>query len=101
MDSTGSRSDWFSGIAAAATGMGILTFTFFPLAIPILLLTAVAALVLVVPLIALAAIVGILIGAFHVLRAAGRGIRLLGRGAGGTSAAREISTWSPRRGNLT
>jgi hypothetical protein len=79
MDSTGSRSDWVSGIAAASAGMGILTFAFAPLAIPFVLLTIAAALPLVGPLIALAAIAGLFTGARRALRAAGRGIRRLNR----------------------
>jgi hypothetical protein len=42
------RTDTASGIAAAATGIGILTFALFPLAIPFLLLTAVFAAPLVI-----------------------------------------------------
>ena len=80
MSSTGSGSDMFSGIAAAATGMGILTFALFPFAVPLLLLTVVAGLVLALPLLALAAIAAILAGARLGVRAAARGIHGL-RGA--------------------
>ena len=79
MGSTGSRSDWFSGTAAATTGLGILTFTFAPLAIPIVLLTIVAALPLALPVIALAMISAIFVGAWRGIRAAGQSIRRLGR----------------------
>jgi hypothetical protein len=79
MGSTGSLSDWFSGIAGATTGLGILTFAFAPLAIPIVLLTVVAALPLALPLIAIAAIAAILTGTWRAIRAAARGIRRLGR----------------------
>ncbi|MGH2985550.1 MAG: hypothetical protein ACRDLO_02545 [Solirubrobacterales bacterium] len=82
MDSAGSRSDWVFGTAAAATGVGILTFALFPLAIPIVVLTIVATLPFALPLIAVAAIAAILIGAWLGIRAAGRGIRRLGRGPG-------------------
>ena len=75
MNSAGSHSDWVSGTAGAATGVGILTLALFPLAIPILALTIVTMLLLVIPLIAIAAIAAILIGAWHGIRAAGRGIR--------------------------
>ena len=77
MGSAGSGSDWVSGTAAAATGVGILTFVFFPLAIPIALLTIVAALPLVLPLIAVAAIAAIVTGVWLGIRSAGRGIRRL------------------------
>jgi hypothetical protein len=82
MDSAGSRPDWVSGTAAAGTGVGILTFALFPLAIPIVVLTIVATLPLALPLIAVAAIAVILAGAWLGIRAAGRGIRRLGRGPG-------------------
>lgn len=82
MDSAGSRSDWVSGTAAATTGVAVLTFALFPLAIPIVVLTIIATLPLALPLIAIAAIAAILTGAWLGIRAAGRGIRGLGRGAG-------------------
>jgi hypothetical protein len=84
MGSTGSLSDWFSGTAAVTTGLGILTFALAPFAIPIVLLTAVAALPLVLPLVAFAA-----------LAAAGRGIRRLGRGFGrrGERVNRAPAVW--------
>jgi hypothetical protein len=80
MDSAGSRSDWVSGTAAAVAGLGMVTLALFPLALPILALTIVATLPLAVPLIAIAAIAAILTVAALAIRAAGRGIRRLGRG---------------------
>jgi hypothetical protein len=80
MGSTGSGSEWFSGTAAAATGMGILTMALFPFAIPIVLLTIAATLPFVLPLIVVAAVAAILTGAWLGIRAAGRGIRRLVRG---------------------
>ena len=59
MGSTGSLSDWVSGIAAASTGLGILTFALAPLAIPFVLLTAVVVLPLVPPVIAIAVIAAV------------------------------------------
>ena len=88
MDSADSRSDWFSGVAGAAAGMGILTFVLFPLAIPMVLLTIVAALPFVLPLFALAAIVLILAGAWFGIRAAGRVLLRLGRGIGHSGGTR-------------
>jgi hypothetical protein len=88
MGFTGFDSDWFSGAAAAATGMGVLTFTLFPLAIPLLLLTLVAVLPFVLPLVVLAGIAAILAGAWRGIRAAGRAIRQLG-------SARPPAAWVP------
>ena len=75
MGSTGSLSDWVSGVAAVTTGLGIVTFAIAPLAIPFVLLTAMAALALVLPLVALLAIAAILVAAWRGMRAAGRGFR--------------------------
>jgi hypothetical protein len=72
MNSAGSHSDWFSGTAAAATGLGILTFTFFPFALPLLILTVAATLPLVLPLVVFAAVAAILTGTWRGIRAAGR-----------------------------
>jgi hypothetical protein len=83
MSSTGSRSDWVSGAAATATGTGILMFTLFPLAIPLVGLTIVTMLLVALPLIALAAVVAILIGTWFVIRAAGRAVQRLHRSRGG------------------
>jgi hypothetical protein len=88
MGSASSRSDWVSGTAAVATGVGMLTLALFPLAIPIVVLTIVATLPFALPLIAVAAIAAILIGAWRGLRAAGRGIRRLGGGPERTGASR-------------
>jgi hypothetical protein len=78
MESNGSRADWVSGTAGVATGLGILAFALFPLAIPIVVLTIVATLPLVAPVLAGAAIAAILAGVWLVVRAAGRRIRRLG-----------------------
>ncbi len=75
MDSVGSHTNWFSGIAAAATGLGVLTFAFFPFALPILILTVAATLPLVLPLVVVAAVAALLRGTWLGMRAAGRGIR--------------------------
>jgi hypothetical protein len=75
MTSAGSHTDWFSGTAAAATGFGVLTFAFFPFALPLLILTIAAALPLVLPLLVVAAVAMILKGTRLGIRAAGRGIR--------------------------
>jgi hypothetical protein len=88
MGSAGSRSDWVSGTAAVATGVGILTMALFPFAIPIVALTIVVTLPFALPLIAFAAIAAILIGAWRGIRAAGRGIRRLGRGPGRAGVSR-------------
>jgi hypothetical protein len=95
MDSTGSRSDWVSGIAGVATALGVLTFALFPLALPILILTIVWTLPLALPLVAFTAIAAILTGAWLGIRAAGRAIsRLVLRPghAGVTRARRERGT---------
>jgi O-antigen/teichoic acid export membrane protein len=81
MDSAGSPSDWASGAAAAATGLGILTFALFPLAVPIVILTIVATLPLALPVVVLALAGAILVGIWAVLRAVVRGLGRLGRRA--------------------
>ncbi len=50
MNFADSHSDWILGAGAAAAGAGLLTFVLFPLAIPMLLLTIVAVLPFVLPL---------------------------------------------------
>src|SRR5688572_3712 len=55
MDSPSSRSEMVIGIGAAATGLGVLIFALFPLALPIVILTIVATLPLALPLVGLAA----------------------------------------------
>jgi hypothetical protein len=62
--------------------VGILTLALFSLAIPMVLLTIVAVLPFAITLIAVAPIAAILTGAWLGVRAAGRGIRWLGRGPG-------------------
>ena len=78
MDSTGSRSDWVIGGAAVATGLGVLMFALFPLALPIVILTIVATLPLALPLVGLTVVVAVLVGTWFGIRSAGRGIRRLG-----------------------
>ena len=82
MSSTGSRSDWVYGAAATATGAGILMFTLFPLAIPLVALTVVTMLLVALPLIALVAVAAVLIGTWLVIRAAGRAVQRLHRSRG-------------------
>jgi hypothetical protein len=89
MDSAGSRDDWVSGTAAAATGLGVLTFALFPLALPIVALTIVATLPLAVPLVVPAAVGAILSGMWLGVRTLARAVRLLRRPArGGRAGAR-------------
>ena len=78
MDSAGSHSGWFSGFAAAATGLGVVTFAFFPFALPLLVLTVAATLPLVLPLVVLGVVAAILTGTWRGVRAAGRRARRLG-----------------------
>ena len=77
MDSAGSHSGWFSGFAAAATGLGVVTFAFFPFALPLLILTVAATLPLVLPLVVLVAVAAVLMGTWRGVRAAGRRTRRL------------------------
>jgi hypothetical protein len=79
MESDNSRSDWIFGITGVATGIGVLTFALFPLALPIVILTIVWTLPLLAPLIVLGAAAAILAGAWLAIRTAGRGVRRLGR----------------------
>lgn len=74
MDSASTRSDWISGVAAAATGIAILVMVLFPLAIPIAALSFVAVLPFAVLLIAVVAIAALLARAFRGIRSVGRGI---------------------------
>jgi hypothetical protein len=97
MDSAGSRFDWVFGTAAAATGLGVLTFALFPLAIPIVVLTIVATLPFALPLIAFGAVAAILTGTLLGIRAAGRGIRRLRRPPGGADAAPTAPTQTAAR----
>jgi hypothetical protein len=57
-----SRTEVVDEVSKWSVGLGILTFALFPLAFPILILTAVAVLPLVVPLLA----AGLVVGAFAV-----------------------------------
>ena len=75
MDSLSSRSDWVVGIGAVATGLGVLLFALFPLALPIVILTIAATLPLALPLVGLAATAAIFAGMWLGIRSAGRGIR--------------------------
>ena len=88
MNFADSHSDWLAGAGGAAAGVGILTFALFPFAVPMLLLTIVAALPFVLPLLALAVIALILAATWLGIRAAGRGILRLGRGLGRSGGIR-------------
>jgi hypothetical protein len=79
MESENSRSDWIFGVTGVATGIGVLTFALFPLALPIVILTIVWTLPLLAPLVVLGAAAAILAGAWLAIRGAGRGVRRLGR----------------------
>jgi hypothetical protein len=87
MDSTNSRSEWVSGTAAVATGLGVLTVALFPLAIPILILTIVALIPLAAPLVVVAAVGAIFAGVWILLRTIGRGARRLARRPDGEGVA--------------
>ena len=78
MDSPSSRSELVIGIGAAATGLGVLIFALFPLALPIVILTIVATLPLALPLVGLAAVALVLAGAWFGIRSARQGARRLG-----------------------
>jgi len=89
MNSTGTRSEWVNGTAAVGTGLGVLTFALFPLAIPFVILTIVALLPLAAPLVVVAAVGAVLAGVWIVLRMIARGARrLAGRGRGEAVAAK-------------
>lgn len=79
MDSSESRAETVNGVAAAATGLGVVTFALFPLAVPIVILTVVATLPLVLPLVPLAALGAILYAVWVGVRAVGRVVRRLRR----------------------
>jgi hypothetical protein len=59
------------------TGLGVLPFALFPLAVPLLILTIVGTLPVVLPLVAFAAVAAILTGAGIGIGAGGRGVRRL------------------------
>ncbi len=94
MDSVSSHSDWFSGTAAAATGLGVLTLALFPFALPVLVLTIAATLPLVLPLVVVAGVAAILRGTWLGIRAAGRGIRRLQPSRTRRSAASERNRYA-------
>ncbi|HYH61187.1 MAG TPA: hypothetical protein VD766_04925 [Solirubrobacterales bacterium] len=71
MNPASSRSEWVTGTAAVAAGLGVLMFALFPLALPFVILTIVATLPLVLPLVGLAAVAVAWLG----IRSAGRGVR--------------------------
>jgi hypothetical protein len=100
MDSHGSRTDWVTGMGAVGAGLGMLMFALFPLAIPILVLTAVALLPLAVPLIAVGLVAAVLTGLWLTIRAAGRGIRRVGRAAGPTGVGPQDRVRSASRDPL-
>jgi hypothetical protein len=79
MGSSTDQVETLNGIAAAGTGVGVLAFALFPLALPFVILTVVFTLPLALPLILLAGGGAILAGAWVVLRGLVRGIRRLHR----------------------
>jgi hypothetical protein len=87
MDSTDTRSEWVNGTAAAGTGLAVLTFALFPLAIPFVILTIVALLPLAAPLVVVAAVGTILAGVWILLRTIGGGVRRLIRRPSGKGVA--------------
>ncbi len=96
MNSTGSGPELLHGTAAAATGLGVLTFMVFPFAVPMMILTVAAALPRALPLIAVAVLGAVLAAGWRGIRTAGRGIgRRRGSGTHGrrtrrTSAGRSV-----------
>jgi hypothetical protein len=99
MDSARPHLDWFSGSAAGATGFGVLTFAFFPFALPLLILTVAATLPIVLPLVVLAAVAAILRGTWRGTRAAGRRIHRLW--AAGTARRGARRTRRPASGGAS
>jgi hypothetical protein len=77
MDSDHSWFDIVDSIAPLATGLGLITFVLFPLALPLVILTIVATLPLLLPIAVLGALAGLLWGVRRGMRAAGRGVRRL------------------------
>jgi hypothetical protein len=67
MNTAGSRSEWMSGGGAVGASLGMLTFAFFPLAIPIVVLTVVALLPLALPLAIVAILGGVWLGLRNLL----------------------------------
>ena len=65
-DST--TADLVEGTAAAAAGLGIITMMLFPLAIPVLALTAVALIPLLIPLLLIPLVGGLVAAPFLLLR---------------------------------
>ncbi len=92
MNSADSHPDLVSGAAAAATGFGVVTFAFFPFALPLLILTVAATLPLVLPLVVVAAVAAIITGAWRGIRAAGRGTRRLWA----TATSSRVRPFDPR-----
>jgi hypothetical protein len=90
---TPATADTAAGIAAAVTGIGLIIFALFPLAIPFLLLTAAFAAPLVLLLLAAALPLAFLAGIVLAIRGIGR--RLRGRSGSRAPAARTQSATSP------
>jgi hypothetical protein len=75
MGDSDSRAETVNGVAAAATGLGVITFGLFPLAVPITILTIVALLPLALPLVPLAALGAVFAGIWIGMRAVARAVR--------------------------
>ena len=89
---TPSTSDLVDGTLTVAAGVGIVTTSFFPLAIPMLALTAVALLPLLIPLLLIALAGGLVAAPFLLLR---RLLRRYAAGAARPSARSLRSACSP------
>jgi hypothetical protein len=92
MDS--SRSEVVDEISTWGVGLGVVTMALFPLAIPFLLLTAVAVIPLVLPVVAIALVAAVV--AVPVLLLRGLGRRLSARGSSARAASPEPR---PREGS--
>jgi hypothetical protein len=97
MDSSESQLNGTVGALAVVAGIGVLTLALFPLALPFLILTAVATVPLVLPLLVPVVLVMVIVGIWKGARALGRGIRGVRpgradrRAAGVQGAARPVS----------
>jgi hypothetical protein len=75
MGDSDSRAETINGVAAATTGLGVITVALAPLAIPFIVLTIVALLPLALPLIPLAVLGAVVAGTWIVLRGLVRAVR--------------------------
>ena len=69
------RAEVADEISKWSVGLGIITFALFPLALPILILTAIAVLPLLLPALALGLLIGLVALPILVVRSLGRAIR--------------------------